>query len=615
MPTSSEPPEKAGLAAFLADHTPFQGSTQDELDALADGASLTRFPAGVVVADYTSRVPAEVWMVREGAVALRTTGDGALIDIVTPGGIFGYMPLLAGAGMDFEARTTAPSTLVRLPEALVRAQFAKPSGLAFLASSGWQHAAERSTLMPAPDSTPVSELVRGEVLVVEPGDAVRDVVVKMTERHVSYALVRLPDGALGIFTDRDLRARVVAAGVPVDVAIDRVMSAPARTVTTDLTADSVLMEMLECGLRHMPVLTPRGEVVGVLEDADLLAATARQSFTLRRAIAHAGTTAELQAAGRRVTGTAVDLFRSGTKAAATSAILSVVVDSLVRRALELVVAQPQNRNLDGFAWLTLGSVARREAMPSSDVDSALSWRDELGGQAPRLRALAAEVHGLLDGSGLPSDRNGAVASKAMFSRSQSDWLHTAQGWLSDPLRDRGLILSSLLIDGRVVWGDPGLHTVPAAYQRIREQHPNALRLQLLDALSGKMRTRSLRDVLSRRGGTFDLKNHAVTPVVNLARWAGLTAGVTSAGTPTRLQAGAEAGALSERDARTLCDVFAMLQRLRMTHQVEQVAAGHTPGDIITMSELSPLNRSLLGDGLREISAVRRRVGNLGLTGV
>ncbi len=59
----------------------------------------------------------------------------------------------------------------------------------------------------------------------------------------------------------------------------------------------------------------------------------------------------------------------------------------------------------------------------------------------------------------------------------------------------------------------------------------------------------------------------------------------------------------------------MLQRLRMAHQVDQIAAGHTPGDIVTMSELSPLNRSLLGDGLREIAAVRRRVGNLGFTGV
>lgn len=59
----------------------------------------------------------------------------------------------------------------------------------------------------------------------------------------------------------------------------------------------------------------------------------------------------------------------------------------------------------------------------------------------------------------------------------------------------------------------------------------------------------------------------------------------------------------------------MLQRFRMTHQVEQIAAGRTPGDIVTMSELSPLNRSLLNDGLREIAAVQRRVGNFGIPAV
>jgi CBS domain-containing protein len=165
----------------------------------------------------------------------------------------------------------------------------------------------------------------------------------------------------------------------------------------------------------------------------------------------------------------------------------------------------------------------------------------------------------------------------------------------------------LLIDGRAVWGDGALHTVPAAFGRMRADHPNALRLQLLDALSGRVRTRSLRDVLSRRGGTFDLKNHALVPVVNLARWGGLAAGVTSASTPVRLAAAAEVGALPQRDAKVLTEVFVMLQRLRMVHQVEQLSAGHSPGDIVMMSELSPLNRSLLNDALREIAAVQRRV--------
>ena len=206
--------------------------------------------------------------------------------------------------------------------------------------------------------------------------------------------------------------------------------------------------------------------------------------------------------------------------------------------------------------------------------------------ADTLRALAARTPrdpGRVRSAVGPQRRHRVPAARSPDRQSQ--WFGAATGWLDDPLRDRGLILSSLLIDGRVVWGDPSLHTVPAAYRRMRDQHPNALRLQLLDALSGKVRTRSLRDVLSRRGGTFDLKNHAMTPIVNLARWGGLSAGV-AIGVDTRPAEPPQRrpGAISDRDAETLCDVFVMLQRLRMAHQVDQIAAGHTPGDVITYRE-------------------------------
>ncbi|WP_193048669.1 putative nucleotidyltransferase substrate binding domain-containing protein [Mycolicibacterium baixiangningiae] len=597
------------VRAFLAEHTPFQSMPSEELDRMVRGTRVEEFAAGTVVADYTGRIPDDVWMVFDGQVTLHASADGAVIDTVGPGGVFGYTPMLVGGGMQFEARTALPSRLIRLPGGLVRSQFASPAGLAFLASSAWN-----ATTAPRPSDTsggqPVGELVDGEVLLVDPRTTVREAVIQMAHRQVSYALIRLPDGGLGIFTDRDLRTRIVAAGIPVDVEISRVMSAPARTVTADLTSETVLMEMLESGVRHMPVLTGRGDVIGVLEDAHLLAASTRQSFILRRSIGSAADARELQRVGHRVRGIAGEQFRNGTKASATSAMLSVVVDSLVRRALEIAVVE-SGAGSEDFAWLTLGSVARREAMPSSDVDSALSWRDELSSDAAELRAIAQRTHDILDGCGLPSDRNGAIATKAGFSRPASQWRTAAQGWLDHPLRDRGLMMSSLLIDARVVWGDTALHTAAAAYRRPRD-HPEALRLQLLDALSGRVRTRSLRDVLARRGGTFDLKSHAVTPIVNLARWGGLTAGLTTATTPARLAAAAQARAISAQDATTLSDVYLMLQRLRMTHQVEQLDAGHTPGDVITMSELSPLNRSLLNEGLREIAAVQRRVRQSGI---
>lgn len=284
-----------------------------------------------------------------------------------------------------------------------------------------------------------------------------------------------------------------------------------------------------------------------------------------------------------------------------------MIDAVVRRALELVLADHQGEWKGEFAWLTLGSIARREAMPSSDVDSALSWRTDTAATKEVFLGIASEVQAALDSFDLPADTNGAVASRSLFARSSSQWAAAAAGWLDDPLKDRGLIMSSLLLDGRVVWGDPALHTVPSAFRGISVEHPDALRLQFLDALAGKVRTRSLRDVISRRGGTFDLKHHALTPIVNLARWGGLTVGVVAASTPARLKAAAGNGILSEDDATVLREVFDLLQRLRMTHQIEQITAGLTPGDVIAMSDLSPLSRSQLNDGLRETAAVQRRV--------
>ncbi len=598
---------------FLRAHPPFQTASDAELLELVAQSTLEPYSTGAVIADFSRHVPDDIWMVLTGSVNLQEVGGaagGQVFDTIEPGGIFGYVPMLTGGGVEFLARATEPTAVLRLRGELVRAQFAKPAGLRFLASSAAPTPQAPTAL--AADSRSVSEMVRGDVLIVDPGVSVRDAVVQMSAQRVSYALIRLREGGFGIFTDRDLRSRVVAAGLPVDIPITEVMSAPAQTVTADRTAETVLFDMLERGLRHMPVMSPRGEVLGVLEDVDLLAASARQSFVLRRAIAQAPDAAALQRHGREVTRIAVDLFRTGTKASAASSISSIVLDALVRKALELALTEAApGPTQDQFAWLTLGSIARREAMPSSDVDSALSWADSCDAECAQLRAIAARAHAILDGCGLPADRNGAVASHKAFARSASDWVQAAEGWLDDPLRGKGLILSSLLIDGRVVWGNRALHTVPTVFRRMRDEHPNALRLQLLDALSGKVRTWSLRDVLSRRGGTFDLKTHAVTPIVNLARWGGLTADMTSASTPARLAAAASTGALTERDSRTLTEVFVMLQRMRLAHQVELIADGRTPNDVVTVGDLSPLNRSLLGDGLREIAAVQRRARQSG----
>src|SRR5208282_1304060 len=95
---------------------------------------------------------------------------------------------------------------------------------------------------------------------------------------------------LGIMTDRDFRSRVVAAGVSPDAPVSAVMTEPAYTVGADRLAGEVLLDMLERNVHHVPVLSAAGQVLGVVDDGDLVAAEGRKPLLLRRAVALAEST-------------------------------------------------------------------------------------------------------------------------------------------------------------------------------------------------------------------------------------------------------------------------------------------------------------------------------------
>ena len=51
----------------------------------------------------------------------------------------------------------------------------------------------------------------------------------MVDEGVSSMLVREADGSFGIVTDRDLRSKVVAEGLPIETPVSEVMTAPVTT--------------------------------------------------------------------------------------------------------------------------------------------------------------------------------------------------------------------------------------------------------------------------------------------------------------------------------------------------------------------------------------------------
>jgi len=94
------------------------------------------------------------------------------------------------------------------------------------------------------------------------------------------------------------------------------------------------------------------------------------------------------------------------------------------------------------------------------------------------------------------------------------------------------------------------------------------------------------------------------PIIDLARWAGMSAGVASASTAERLRAAEAAGTLERSQARALAEAFDFIFALRLDHQVEHCARGEAPDDFIDPTTPNPLALSYLLSAFRAIASVR-----------
>ncbi|MGH9603134.1 MAG: CBS domain-containing protein, partial [Terriglobales bacterium] len=105
---------------------------------------------------------------------------------------------------------------------------------------------------------------------VNADDSVMQAVHMMVDKNIGAVAV-LRDGELvGVFSERDLMKRVVAAGRgPGSTQVSEVMTPRPRTVSPNETFENCMVIMREHGFRHRPVVEA-GQLFGLVSLRDLL---------------------------------------------------------------------------------------------------------------------------------------------------------------------------------------------------------------------------------------------------------------------------------------------------------------------------------------------------------
>lgn len=605
----------ADLGSLLASHPPFDALDQSSLDRVAAAAEIVTVAAGEVVLDAFEQPSAAVFVVVQGQVGLWNTpadrradrAAPACDEQVGPGGLFGFSAVLTERPVGPRAVALGPATLARIPGRVVLPAFTSARGARFLAGEVSAAIRHRET---TPAYTLVDDLIPSTPLVVSPTTPAAEVAATMTRHGVGYAVVHLGERRFGLITDARLRTQIVAEGRSAQTPASDLAEPDPPTVALGDTAAEALIVMFDRAVEYLLVLDRTGDLRGVIMMRDVAVSPTTAGVSLHEQLRRAASLDSLEEQARGLPGALEELLVRGLAPDRVLTVYSAMLDSTVRRALELTFATRPDLTLDAFTWLSLGSNGRREAVLSSDLDSAAAFHDEVGPEEiVAYREAFAAVEASLTRAGVGGDEHGATASRAPFARTNADWWAAAETWLAAPQDNQGAVMTSLLVDGRPIHGDPGLPAVSRVFADLRS-HPMSMRLLLQESLAYRAKLRSVRDLLGRRPETFDIKTHALLPIVNIARWAALSVGSAVLPTTQRLRAAAGSEMLPSRRADTLVEVFEVLQRIRLESQLEQRQRGEAFSDLISMNRCSPLDRSVIASAVREIAAVQRRMDNI-----
>ncbi|MBA2517409.1 MAG: cyclic nucleotide-binding domain-containing protein [Solirubrobacterales bacterium] len=598
--------EADAVAAFLARHPPFDGLTPEERYEVAAAVTLRPYPEGHRVLVEDGEPAACLYVIRSGAMDLVHADQ--VVDVLLPGACFGHPSLLTQMAPAFTVRARSPSTCLLVPREAALDTFAHPSGVRYIAHTLRQRLVRTgytAHALPELSMTRVGALLHRPALILPPGTSIREAAATMTAEHLTAVLVETGDG-VGIVTDADLREKVLAQGrspvEPVGIAVRR----PVLRLPADRTASEALVDLLDAGQREACVISADGRIAGLVS-VDDIAGGEHSPFALRRTIARAADEESLVATVQEgLPALLASLLSAGLASADISRALAVQSDTATVRLLELAFAGHGTAPAS-WAWLALGSVARRELTLASDQDNALAYADDAGPEADAFFArVASDVNAALARCGLGEDEADVLARDPRWRMSESRWRAVFQECLEFPDRSH-LVRAAVSFDFRMVVG--GLDVVPGLVEVIRDarRHPGFIRRLARTVTDLKVPLGRRGQVATGSDGCVDLKLGGALPIANVARLHAIAAGITISGTVDRLIAAEATGSLEAESAVELREAFAAVSQIRLEHHADCLRAGRPPDNRVDPLTLPPLRRAGLRDALRAVQGAQRRL--------
>lgn len=578
---------------FLKRFPPFEQLSESQLQEITTHLAILYRDVGDQ-SDLINPAKPRIFVVRKGAVDI-LNADGELIDRVDPGTCFGISLLMTGKSAGNRVIVTEESLLYAIPVPAIQAiRQTSPDFDRFFQQAYAKRLNFRPVGSPTQLTQKVQDIMTKTVVSVDACESAVTAARLMTERGVSSIMVVDGKSLIGIVTDRDFRARLIANEANMQAPIEYLMTPHPATIGPNELANEATFRMLQENIHHLPVID-QGRPIGLISAADMLRSRHSDPVHLVGKIAKCQSLDELRLCASHTQQLLFELIRADTSPESVGQIFTSINDNLSKRLIQLAQEALGEAPVP-YCWVSFGSQARLEQHAGSDQDNGLIYD---GGAEHRdyFLALAQRVCAGLNACGFPYCPGDVMAQNPNWCLTLSEWEMSFNRWIDEP-QPKALLYSSIFFDIRPIEGELNL-AIRLQNHVLQRASESSIFLAMLarNALNNRTPLGFFNQFLVSKGGDhhqqLDLKHQGLALITDAARLYALSGEITETSTPGRLRACAEAGLIHKGSAADLIDAYAFISQLRFQQQLSSLENGLKPSNFVSPKTINSLQRNHL----------------------
>ncbi len=458
-------------------------------------------------------------------------------------------------------------------------------------------------------SVRVGDLVKS-LRKVSSASSIQQAAASMAEFRVGSLLVYDPmneEDIVGIITDRDLRGKVVAAGLDYNLPVKEIMTSPVQSVLSQSLCFDVLLKMMGTSIHHLAV-ERGGRVIGVVTSHDIMLLQGHSPYYLFKEIRGQQEFSGLYVLAQKIPEVIRSLIKEGAKAGNITQMIAILNDHILERMLTLLEEELGPPPVP-YCWLLMGSEGRREQTFKTDQDNAILYADPVNAEEKSaaesyFKKFAAKAIDHLVNCGYPLCPGEIMAINPKWCQPLSVWKGYFSHWIDAP-DPAELLHATIFFDFRSGFGDSNLARELRRHLNKKARAKDIFLFHLArQCMSTRVPLSFFKNFIVNRDGEhknqLNIKHQGLTPFVNFARVLALKHGISETNTLARLKALFAGDFLDQELWAAANDAYELQMQQRLIHQLAQIEEGVLPDNHINPEQLSDLERRMLKEAFAVI---------------